>query len=91
MSKGLEALQNIREEAGTPYFSSLYDIDMWREDFATVEKELKKPQELYNALLVKRLNLKQTRPLTAFKKGAIQSLTDTLKLIEEMFEVKKYE
>ena len=41
MSKGLEALKNIRREAGFPYFSTLYDIDMWREDFATVEKELK--------------------------------------------------
>ena len=38
---GLEALKNIKREAGTPYFSTLYDIDMWREDFATVEKELK--------------------------------------------------
>jgi len=41
MSKGLEALENIKREAGTPYFSILYDIDMWREDFATIEKELK--------------------------------------------------
>ena len=39
--KGLEALKNIKREAGTPYFSTLYDIDMWREDFAIVEKELK--------------------------------------------------
>ncbi len=39
--KGLEALENIKREAGIPYFSTLYDIDMWREDFATVEKELK--------------------------------------------------
>lgn len=41
MSKGLEALKNIKSEAGTPYFSTLYDIDMWREDFAIVENELK--------------------------------------------------
>lgn len=39
--KSLEALENIKREAGTPYFSTLYDIDMWREDFAIVEKELK--------------------------------------------------
>ena len=38
MTKGLEALKNIKREAGTPYFSTLYDIDMWKEDFATVEK-----------------------------------------------------
>ena len=41
MSKELEALKRIRREAGTPYFSSLYDIDMWREDFRTIEKNLK--------------------------------------------------
>ena len=41
MSKGLEALKNIRREAGFPYFSTFYDSDMWKEDFATVEKELK--------------------------------------------------
>ena len=40
MSKGLEALKNIKREAETPYFSTLYDIDMWRDDFATIEKEL---------------------------------------------------
>lgn len=41
MSKELEALKNIKREAGVPYFSTLYDIDMWREDFATVEAALK--------------------------------------------------
>ena len=41
MSKGLKALENIRREAGMPYFSTLYDIDMWREDFGIVENELK--------------------------------------------------
>ena len=41
MSKELEALENIKREAGIPYFSTLYDIDMWREDFKTVEKSLK--------------------------------------------------
>ena len=40
MSKGLESLKNIKREAGTPYFSTLYDIDMCREDFSIVEKEL---------------------------------------------------
>ena len=41
MSKGLEALERIKREAGIPYFSTLYDIDMWREDFKTVETALK--------------------------------------------------
>lgn len=36
----LEALENIKREAGTPYFSSLYDIDDWKQDFATVRKTL---------------------------------------------------
>ena len=39
--KGLEALKNVKREAGTPYFSTLYDIDMWREDLGIIEKELK--------------------------------------------------
>ena len=39
--KGLKALENIKREAGFPYFSTLYDIDMWREDFKTVETALK--------------------------------------------------
>ncbi len=41
MSKELEALESIRREAGIPYFSTLYDSDMWREDFKTVETALK--------------------------------------------------
>jgi hypothetical protein len=50
MSKGLKALANIRREAGTPYFSTLYDIDMWREDFATIEKELKDKDKYFKAV-----------------------------------------
>ena len=41
MTKGLAALENIKREAGTPYFSTLYDIDDWKEDFKIIEKELK--------------------------------------------------
>lgn len=41
MNKELQALENIKKEAGIPYFSTLYDIDMWREDFKTVETALK--------------------------------------------------
>lgn len=35
-----KALERIKREAGTPYFSTLYDIDMRREDFRTIEKAL---------------------------------------------------
>ena len=41
MTKELTALENIKRESGTLYFSTLYDIDMWREDFKTVETALK--------------------------------------------------
>ena len=43
MNKGLEALEaleNIKREAGTPYFSSLYDIDDWKDDFHTIDDGL---------------------------------------------------
>ena len=39
-SKGLEALKNIKKERPT-YFSTLYDLDMWKEDIEVIEKELK--------------------------------------------------
>lgn len=42
MSKELEALERIKREAGIPYFSSLYDIDMQKEDFETIETALKR-------------------------------------------------
>lgn len=48
MSKALEALENIKREAGTPYFSTLYDIDDWRKDFKMVEKELKALEIIWN-------------------------------------------
>ena len=38
LSKYQEALNNIKKEAGTPYFSSLYDIDDWKEDFKTLQE-----------------------------------------------------
>jgi hypothetical protein len=41
-----EALKRIRREAGFPYFSTLYDIDMWREDFKTIERDLDKLEQL---------------------------------------------
>lgn len=52
MIKGLEALKNIKREAGTPYFSTLYDIDMWREDFGIIEKELKALEIILNHKLL---------------------------------------
>ena len=36
----MKAFENIKREAGIPYFSTLYDIDMWREDLQTVENAL---------------------------------------------------
>lgn len=41
MSKELETLERIKREATTPYFSALYDIDMWKKDFQTIEITLK--------------------------------------------------
>ena len=38
--KELETLTRIRREAGMPYFSALYDKDMWDEDFRTIAKAL---------------------------------------------------
>lgn len=40
MLKSLEALENIKREAGTPYFSTLYDDEQWRKDFEAVQKDL---------------------------------------------------
>ena len=40
MTKGLKALENIKRER-PQYFSTLYDLDMWKEDIGTIEKELK--------------------------------------------------
>ena len=37
----MQAFESIKSEVGTPYFSALYDIDMWREDLSIVEKSLK--------------------------------------------------
>lgn len=40
MSKGLEAFNNILAEGDFRYFSSLYDIDMFKADIIAVKKEL---------------------------------------------------
>ena len=40
MIKGIKALENIKKER-PQYFSTLYDLDMWKEDIETIEKELK--------------------------------------------------
>lgn len=40
MIKGLEAFNNILCEGDYRYFSSLYDIDMFRQDVDTVKREL---------------------------------------------------
>lgn len=41
--KALKAFENVKREAGIPYFSSLYDIDMWRSDLKAIEEGLKIP------------------------------------------------
>ena len=51
--KPLEALENIKREAGTPYFSSFYDIDDWKDDFHTIESAL-----VALDILKKELNIK---------------------------------
>ena len=46
MNKALNSFDNIKREAGTPYFSSLYDIEMWKEDIAIVEEALHFPEKM---------------------------------------------
>lgn len=79
MSKELEALERIKREAGIPYFSSLYDIDMWREDFKTIETALKENEELKISYLENLLNeqskeyiYKELKALEIIKGGRIQ-------------------
>ena len=95
MTKGQESLENIKREAGTPYFSTLYDIDMWREDFATVEKELQKPQQLYDLIKQKRDSAKEyvendhgRLGLIPYQRilGNIATYNDIISLMESMFE-----
>lgn len=50
MNKELEALKNIKREAGTPYFSSLYDIDDWKNNFQIIEKALKALEIIKNRI-----------------------------------------
>ena len=49
----LKAWENIRREVGIPYFSTLYDIDMWREDIGIVDTTLKVNEIIKN----KRVNV----------------------------------
>lgn len=46
MNKYQEALKNIKREAGTPYFSTLYDIDDWKDDFNTLQELVDKETPL---------------------------------------------
>ena len=48
--KAFKALENVKREAGNPYFSTLYDIDMWRIDFETIENGLKIPDKMNEVL-----------------------------------------
>ena len=69
-NKALESLANIKREAGIPYFSSLYDIDEWNEDFSTVEQALKEKANqddyiycLQDSILTLETTLKRYRDL----------------------------
>lgn len=48
--KGLLALENVIREVGTPYFSSLYDIDDWNRDLATIKEELQYAEAVNNLI-----------------------------------------
>lgn len=48
--KAFKALENIKREAGTPYFSTLYDIEQWRQDFETIEEALYFPKKVNDEL-----------------------------------------
>ena len=49
MSKYKEAITNIKNEIETPHFSSLYDIDDYKNDWRTIEEAIEKAEK-YEAL-----------------------------------------
>ena len=57
MTKELQALANVKREAGFPFFSTFYDSDMWKEDWKTVRKGL----EALEILKVKKVNLEYVK------------------------------
>ena len=71
----LEALENIKREAGFPYFSTLYDIDMWREDFKTVETALKE-NEVYQFMF------HEVKYYVESKEFSLEDLAKKLKALE---------
>lgn len=87
MTKAQEALKNIREEAGTPYFSSLYDIDMWREDFATVEKELKAVEIIKK----KKVDINELFILWRYRKGEELKIYNGCRQVKYKLNQEEYE
>lgn len=78
--KAFKALENVKREAGTPYFSTLYDIDMWRNDFETIENGLKIPDkmneelfEFYYSQLFQYSTAKTTSELN-FYEGSLETI-----------------
>ena len=70
----LKALKNIKREAGIPYFSTLYDIDMWREDFEIVETALQRlyiQEKLFNLSPVYSEIEKKLKALEIIKKKQV--------------------
>lgn len=74
-----EALKRIKREARIPYFSTLYDIDMWREDFKTIEEDL----EILE--IFKKINFKMLEPFnTLYPKAITVEFSDNI--TEEEYE-----
>lgn len=49
MNKYQESFDNIKREVGTPYFSTLYDIDDWKKDISNLQElvDKEKPMKPY--------------------------------------------
>lgn len=93
--KSLEALKNIRREAGFPYFSTLYDIDMWNEDFETIRKSL----EVLEIIRKKNVNINRLKTVIRLVKEGIFKIEEALKLynfhednltLEELLKLKQW-
>lgn len=95
-SKGLDALQDLRYDVS---MSQDINYKIANEECDIIEKELKKPQELYNKIKEKRDNARLERDRQAIEqdasdeekselRGEICGYNDVLSLMESMFEVK---
>ena len=83
-----EALENIKREAGTPYYSTLYDIDDWREDFKIIEKDLDRLEKLEMENKNFRKVLKNIYDICTFKDGkyyedSLEQIFDIREILEK--------